>query len=202
MNPPPSLTWLKRPWAGAAGAVGWPERRGWAGLGGGACCTARRPVGHKKRLRVGAARWLRSGHRPERAVWLGGCVWVLLAPARGAKLPPTAREAGQHWPRRASGDGRQTVEMSSDGAEAHRAASGRCGGFAQSCGWCWSFDRTCASIGPVLAPPAGELWGRFPARFAQVLRHWRRGQIWPRPLTIYFLRCKSILRLRARIMNL
>ena len=56
----------------------------------------------KKQLRMSAARWLCSGHRSERSAWLHHYARDLLTPARCAELPPTAREAGQHWPRRRS----------------------------------------------------------------------------------------------------
>jgi hypothetical protein len=52
-------------------------------------------LGEKKQLRVGAARWLCSGHRSERSVWLGGYDRVLLASAGGADLPHRASAAGQ-----------------------------------------------------------------------------------------------------------
>ena len=55
----------------------------------------------KKQLRMSAVRWLCSGHRSEGSACLGSTLWELLTPARSAGLPPTAREAGQHWP----GDG-------------------------------------------------------------------------------------------------
>ena len=95
----------------------------------------------KKQLRVGAARWLCSGHRSERSARLDRYVRDLLAPARCADLPPAAREAGQHWPRRRLFASESAPLAGSDDAEARRAASGRSGGFAESCGRCRSFDR-------------------------------------------------------------
>ena len=56
----------------------------------------------KKRLRMSAARWLCSGHRLERAASLDSYAWGLLTSASCSDLPPTAREAGPSWPRRAS----------------------------------------------------------------------------------------------------
>ena len=63
------------------------------------------PVGQnhvKKQLHVGAARWLCSGHRPERSAWLDNYARVLLTSARRPDVPHPAREAGPRWPRRAS----------------------------------------------------------------------------------------------------
>ena len=85
-----------------------------------------------------------------------------LTPARCAELPPAAREAGQHWPRRRSFPLLNAPLADSDGAEARRAASGRSGGFAQSCGWCWSFDR--GRSDPRSRHPQGSC-----GRFARVL---------------------------------
>jgi hypothetical protein len=99
------------------------------------------PVRVKKQLRMAAARWLCSGHPSERSAWLDGRVRVLLTPARCADLPPPAREAGQHWRRRRAKSTQNARLAGSDGAEARWAAGGRCGGFAQSCGRCRSFDR-------------------------------------------------------------
>jgi hypothetical protein len=90
---------------------------------------------------VGAARWRCPRYCSERSAWLDRYVRNLLTPARCAELPLAAREAGQHWPRRRSFPLLNAPLAGSDGAEARRAASGRSGGFAQSCGWCWSFDR-------------------------------------------------------------
>jgi hypothetical protein len=56
-------------------------------------------------------------------------------------MPPPAREAGQHWPRRrATGHEQRPLAGSAD-AQARCTASGRCGGFAQSCGWRLTSDR-------------------------------------------------------------
>jgi hypothetical protein len=97
-------------------------------------------VRSKTQLRVGAARWVCSGHRPERSAWVGSYVRVLLTPARCADLPPAARETGQRG--RAGGAERRTRApvAGSDAAERRRAASPRRGGFAQSCGRRRSFD--------------------------------------------------------------
>ena len=56
----------------------------------------------EKRLRMSAARWLCSGHRLQRTAWLDSYAWGLLTSASCSDLPPTAREAGPSWPRRAS----------------------------------------------------------------------------------------------------
>ena len=95
----------------------------------------------KKQLHVGAARRLCSGDRPGRSAWFGHYVWALLTSARRAEMPPSAREAGPSWPRNACQTSRRAPVAGSDDAEGGRAASGRCGGFAQSCGRCRSFDR-------------------------------------------------------------
>eukprot|EP01046_Picozoa_sp_COSAG06_P036445 COSAG06_NODE_4020_length_4654_cov_2.838419_3_plen_199_part_00 len=106
--------------------------------------VAESPVGQpasKKRPRMGAARGLCTGHRPERSTGLDSYAWDLLAPAGSADLPPSAREAAQHW----RGDAAKSLRMApvagSGGAVARCAASGRRGGFAQSCSWWWTFDR-------------------------------------------------------------
>ena len=83
----------------------------------------------------------RHPSRPRRpAPWLHHYARDLLTPARCAELPPAAREAGQHWPRRRSFPSKSAALAGSDDAEARCAASRRCGGFAQSCGRCRSFD--------------------------------------------------------------
>ena len=46
------------------------------------------PLSSKKQLRVGAARWLCSEHRPEGSVWLGSYARVLLTSVTCADLPP------------------------------------------------------------------------------------------------------------------
>ena len=113
----------------------------WAALGRGARWIAPSPDLVKKQLRMGGARQLCSGHPPERSAWLESYVRDLLTPARCAERPTPAREAGQHWLRRASGMQSGAPLAGSDDAEARRTAGGRCGGFAQSCGWRWTFDR-------------------------------------------------------------
>jgi hypothetical protein len=97
-------------------------------------------TGVKKQLRVGMARWLGSGHCPEGSAWLGHYARVLLTPARCADVPPLARASGQ--PGRGERARRPQIAplAGSDDAEARRAASRRCGGFAQSCGRRRSFD--------------------------------------------------------------
>jgi hypothetical protein len=127
----------------AAVSCAWP---GWETAAGLVWAVWRRePVGEsvgvQKLLRMGATRWLCSVHRPERSAWLDHHPRNLLAPARCADLPPAARAGGQHWPRRRSGSSQNAVLAGSDGAEAHRPVSGRCGGFAQSCERRRSFDR-------------------------------------------------------------
>eukprot|EP01046_Picozoa_sp_COSAG06_P068493 COSAG06_NODE_18238_length_897_cov_0.838346_2_plen_204_part_01 len=133
MKQPAALSVLERPVAepptpsgGQKGAAGSVWCRGRSTL-------TRLSAGLKKQLRMGVARRLCSGHLPEGSAWLDCYVWDLLTPARGADLPPTAREAGQHWPRRA-GDHVGAPLAGSGDAEAHRAASRRCAGFAQTCG--------------------------------------------------------------------
>ena len=99
------------------------------------------PCLSKKQLRVGAARWLCSGYRPEGYARLGSYDRGLLTPARCADVPPPAREAGHT----ARGERAKTLNSAplagSDDAEARCAASRRRRGFAQGCGWRWSFDR-------------------------------------------------------------
>ena len=98
----------------------------------------------KKQLRVGAACWLCAGPLPELPAWLGRYARVLLLSARRATLPPAARAFGQ--PGRGERARRPQIAplAGSDDAEArrcaHRAASRRCGGFAQSRGRRRSFD--------------------------------------------------------------
>ena len=96
----------------------------------------------KKQLRVGVARWLCSRHRLERAAWLGSYVWVLLASARCANLPPQrGRPANLDAESVPIMDGAHIAPVAgSDDAEGRRAASRRCGGVAQSCGRRRSFD--------------------------------------------------------------
>ena len=87
----------------------------------------------KKQPRIGTARWLCSGHRPERSAWLDGYARDLLA--RSADMAPSARGAGQHWSRRGAAKRFSRAPVAgSDDAEARCAARRRCGGFAQSCG--------------------------------------------------------------------
>ena len=94
----------------------------------------------KKAAARGLVGWLCAGALPERSAWLHHYARDLLTPARCAELPPAAREAGQHWPRRRSFPSKSAPLAGSDDAEARCAASRRCGGFAQSCGRCRSFD--------------------------------------------------------------
>jgi hypothetical protein len=103
--------------------------------------SALRPARRKNQLRVGAARWLCSGHRPERSAWLGSYDRVVLTSARCANLPAPARESGHTGSRRAPGDRAQAPVAGSDDAEARWAAGRRCRGFAGSCGWSRSLDR-------------------------------------------------------------
>jgi hypothetical protein len=102
--------------------------------------AAEKACGHtgvceKKMLQVGAARWLCSGHRSEGSACLGSYHRGLLTPARSAGLPPTARETGQHWPRRrhftptrrrwpAVMTPREGVLRAAEAVAAHRAADG------------------------------------------------------------------------------
>jgi hypothetical protein len=57
-------------------------------------CAASRALRSEKQLQVGAARWLCSGHRPERAARLGRYDRTLLSSSLCADLPNTARAAG------------------------------------------------------------------------------------------------------------
>ena len=98
------------------------------------------PVLVKKAAARGLVGWLCAGALPERSALLHHYARDLLTPARCAELPPAAREAGQHWPRRRSFPSKSVALAGSDDAEARCAASRRCGGFAQSCGRCRSFD--------------------------------------------------------------
>ena len=94
----------------------------------------------KKQLRVGAARWLCSGHRPERPAWLSSYDRVLLTAARGADLPLRASAAGQTGRGERAARARRAPVAGSDDAEGRRAASRRRGGLAGSCGRHRSFD--------------------------------------------------------------
>ena len=118
----------------------------------------------KKQLRMGAARWLCLGHRSERSAWLHHYARDLLTPARCAELPPAAREAGQHWPRRRSFPSKSAALAGSDDAEARCAASRRCGGFAQSCGQRRSFDTARSD------PCARHQQGSCGRRFVRLVR--------------------------------
>ena len=104
---------------------GWFER--WSAVN--------RPVGVKTQLHMDAARWLCSGHRPERSAWLDGHARALLTPARCHDLPPPARAAGPSWPRRASGEQcprlwpavltlKHAALPADDAVASHRAAGG------------------------------------------------------------------------------
>jgi hypothetical protein len=130
----------------------------WAALGRGARWIAPSPDLVKKQLRMGGARRLCSGHPPERSAWLESYGRDLLTPARCAERPTPAREAGQHWLRRASGMQSGAPLAGSDDAEARRTAGGRCGGFAQSCGWRWTFDRGRSGLRSLHQQGS---WGRF-----------------------------------------
>ena len=94
-----------------------------------------------EQLRVGAARGIRSGYRSGRSACLSCCHGVLLTAARCADLPPRARESGQTGRGGRATTVRRAPLAGSDDAEARWAASGRSGGFAQSCGRRRSFDR-------------------------------------------------------------
>jgi hypothetical protein len=91
-------------------------------------------------------------------------------PAQAGRGGSSEASHTHHWP------------AGSDDAEARRAASGRCGGSAQSRGWCCSFDRgrsdLCwrhhqGSCGPFSARPVREHTGEKRIGLA----HW----LWPRP---------------------
>ena len=165
MKPPPSLTWLKRPWGGAAGAVGWPERRGWAGPGGGACCTARRPV----RTQKAAARG-RSALAPLRAPPRAPCLPRQLCSGGSAILQmrrAANRGAGGRpdWPRRAVPDGSEErrwtavmaprhAELGADDAVAsHRAADGAGPSIEAARTHASGSSRGAAAVSRALGPP-------------------------------------------------
>eukprot|EP01046_Picozoa_sp_COSAG06_P024645 COSAG06_NODE_2021_length_7833_cov_3.800233_3_plen_215_part_00 len=93
------------------------------------------PCLSKKQLRVGAARWLCSGYRPEGYARLGSYDRGLLTPARCADVPPPAREAGHtargeraktlnsaRWP--AVMTLKHAAQRSDDAVASHRAADG------------------------------------------------------------------------------
>ena len=92
-------------------------------------------------LCVGAARCLPSGFRPEVSAWLECYDRVLLGPARCAHLPPRARESVQPGRGGRAKSPHNTPVAGSADAEARRAASRRCRGFAQSCGRRWVSDQ-------------------------------------------------------------
>jgi hypothetical protein len=156
---------LERPRGELLAPLNGQKGASWVVLGRGAPRIAGRPAGLKKQLRMGAARWLCSGHRPERSAWLDNSARVLLTSARRPDVPHPTREAGPSWSRRASRGASHPPLAGSDDAEARRTASGRCGGSAQSRGWCGSFDRwrsdLCwrhhqGSCGPFSARPVRE----------------------------------------------
>ena len=95
----------------------------------------------KKQLCVGAARCLPSGFRSEVSAWLECYDRVLLGPARCAHLPPRARESVQPGRGGRAKSPHNTPVAGSDDAEARRAASRRCRGFAQSCRRRWVSDQ-------------------------------------------------------------
>jgi hypothetical protein len=79
---------------------------------------------------------------PERSVGLGGYDRGLITPAVCAELPAPARAAGQPGHGEPAKRQRDALVAGSDGTEARWAGSGRCGGFAQSCGRRRSPDRS------------------------------------------------------------
>ena len=119
--------------------------------------------------------WLCAGALPERSAWLHHYARDLLTPARCAELPPAAREAGQHWPRRQSFPSKSAAPAGSDDAEARCAASQRCGGFAQSCGRCRSFDTGRSD------PCAWHQHGSCGRRFVHLVRFLRKRLLVTRP---------------------
>ena len=135
VKPSPSLPVLQQPRGRAAEPFDGQKAAVGLAWAFGARRAARRPVCLKKPLHRGVARWLSAGQPFERFAWLGCYDRDLLAPARCADLPPVAREAGQHWPRRRSFGNWHVLLAGSGGTEARCAASGRCRGFAQSCVW-------------------------------------------------------------------
>ena len=138
--------------------------------------------GLRKQPHMGAARWLCSGHRPGRAAWLEHYRRNLLAPARRADLPPAARAGGQHWPRRPAESSETALLAGSDDAVARCAASGRCGGFAQSCGRRRPFDRARPDL---RSRHHHGSCGRSFVRLVHVDATFRMPIKWPRPMPFY-----------------
>ena len=89
--------------------------------------TGPRPRLAQKLLRVGAARWLCSGHCSERLAWLGHYDRVLRTQARCADLPPPATTCGQTGrgaPRAPKKTPRDAGPRADEVAASHRAADG------------------------------------------------------------------------------
>ena len=114
---------------------------------------ARQPVGLKKQLYMGAARWLCSGHR-----WLHVCSG---ASRTGQKRRPATQSEGSRPAPATESHRRASLWRLWPAAMTLRLAglpSGGCGGFAQSCGQRCSFDRRRSD--PCLRHPQGS-GGRF-----------------------------------------
>jgi hypothetical protein len=132
---------------------------------------ARQPVGLKKQLYMGAARWLCSGHR-----------WLCSGASRTGqkRRPATQSEGSRPAPAAESRMPPQSLPVAplagSDDAETRWAASGGCGGFAQSCGRRRSFDRRRSDS--CLRHPQGS-GGRFARVRVRQMRHSLRGLAQP-----------------------
>jgi hypothetical protein len=139
VKPSPSLPVLQQPRGRAAEPFDGQKAAVGLAWAFGARRAARRPVCLKKPLHRGVARWLSAGQPFECFGWLGCYARDLLALARCADLPPVAREASQHWPRRRSFSTgtccwpavvrvvapRHAVLPADDAVASHRAACGR-----------------------------------------------------------------------------
>ena len=119
--------------------------------------AAHAPSAPKTQLLVGAARWLCSGHRRKRSAWLGNYARALLGQPDALICHPLARGIRPTCPRRACPNALRERAGSDDG----RGRSG--------CDeptmmpWLRTELRMAVvlrsrPLGPMLTPPAGELW--------------------------------------------
>ena len=119
--------------------------------------AAHAPSAPKTQLLVGAARWLCSGHRRKRSAWLGNYARALLSQPDALICHPLARGIRPTCPRRACPNALRERAGSDDG----RGRSG--------CDeptmmpWLRTELRMAVvlrsrPLGPMLTPPAGELW--------------------------------------------
>ena len=103
-------------------------------------CADTRTTRLKKQLRVDAANWLCSGHRPERPAWLGSYDRVLLTrPEAPTCLPQRARPARLATDGGANAPQKRPAVMT-PGPRNGGLRADKNGGFAQSCGRRWSLD--------------------------------------------------------------